>query len=83
MPQKQADLLDRAAMCERASQATTDPQERASLRVLRDLWTELAKRTPRLSNTELAKEIAVIEQLHAAALGTGHPAGLDTRRISS
>jgi hypothetical protein len=38
----QADLLDRAAECERSMEVATDPVRRHVLRRLRDVWINLA-----------------------------------------
>ena len=73
MPNKQSqgELFERAAKCQRAFEATTDAQDRATLRVLRDLWMNLANASLSMTEAEVAKEIAVIENVHAAAFGRG------------
>jgi hypothetical protein len=73
MPQKlkQAELFERAAKCHRASEATTDMHDRATLNTLRELWTKLANESMAMTDAELAHEVAALEQIHAAAFGRG------------
>ncbi len=69
MPLTQADLFERAAMCESASQNAVDEEQRLSLQKLRDLWIALANESPNMSEARVANEIAAIERIHAAAFG--------------
>jgi hypothetical protein len=69
VPLTQADLFDRAAMCELASKNAVDEEQRLSLQKLRDLWIALANESPSMSEERLANEVAAIERIHAAALG--------------
>jgi hypothetical protein len=69
--QKQAELFERAAKCHRASEATTDMHDRATLNILCELWTKLANESVGMTDAELAHEVAALEQIHAAAFGRG------------
>ena len=69
--QKQAELFERAAKCHRASEATTDIHNRATLGILCELWTKLANESVAMTDAELAHEVAALEQIHAAAFGRG------------
>jgi len=68
---RQADLFDRAAACERASQSAINLQQKLVLARLRDLWTAVANESPSMSDDELAQEITRMETISAAALGLG------------
>jgi hypothetical protein len=67
--QKQAELFERAAKCHRALEATTDIRDRASLKILCELWTKLANESMAMTDAELAQEVAAVEQIHAAVFG--------------
>jgi len=71
----QGDLFDRAADCQRAFDLASNPEEKCTLKVLRDLWTALANESLVLSHDQLAKEIAAIEDLQSKIVGldTGAP----------
>ena len=60
----------KASECERAADATTDPERWAVLTELRDLWISFAKETRFMTDADRAKEIAAIDVLHAAALAS-------------
>jgi hypothetical protein len=63
---RQADLFDRAEDCERAFGAAGDPEAKAALKILRDMWIALANESSGLSEASLAKEVAAIEELQSA-----------------
>lgn len=56
---------------QRAGQAAADPQQQLAFRLLRELWTSLANECLSMSDVLLAQEIAAMEKMHAAALGSG------------
>jgi hypothetical protein len=58
------DPWEKAADCERSAQAASDPQRRAVLEKLRDLWVALANQRDVMSQADLAKEVEVINQMH-------------------
>ena len=60
------DPWDKAAECERSIQATTDPQRRATLTYLRELWVALANQME-LGRPNWQGEAESIERLHADA----------------
>jgi hypothetical protein len=60
----------KASECERAADATTDPERWAVLTELRDLWISLANETSFMTDADRAEEIAAIDVLHAAALAS-------------
>jgi hypothetical protein len=64
--QRQADLFDRAEDCERAFSAAGDPEAKAALKILRDMWIALANESSGLSEDNLAREVAAIEELQSA-----------------
>ena len=64
---RQADLLQRAADCQRAIGKALDPREAVALGILRDMWTALARESSGLSGSSLAMEIAAIEELQSIA----------------
>jgi len=66
---RQADLFDRAEDCERAFSAAGDPEARAVLKILRDMWIALANESSGLSQASLAKEVAAVEELQSALVG--------------
>jgi hypothetical protein len=66
---RQADLFDRAEDCERAFSAAGDPEAKAALKILRDMWIALANESSGLSEASLAKEVAAIEELQSALVG--------------
>ena len=66
---RQADLFDRAEGCERAFGAEHDPDAKAALKILRDMWIALANESSGLSEVSLAKEVAAIEELQSAVAG--------------
>jgi hypothetical protein len=68
MPQQQADLFDRAAECEMASQSAISAHERFALRRVRELWTSLANRSPCMTDAQVSEAIAAIEKRKAAEL---------------
>jgi hypothetical protein len=68
---RRAELLERAAMCQAASEQAANEAQRFTFQNLRDLWTNLADEAPGMSETRLAGEISAIERIHAAAFGLG------------
>jgi hypothetical protein len=64
---RQAELLQRAADCQRAIDKALDPREAIALGILRDMWTALARESSGLSRSSLAMEIAAIEELQSVA----------------
>ena len=69
MPQQQADLFDRAAECEMASHNAMNAQQRLALRRVRELWADLANRSPGMTDAQVSEEIAAIEKRQATELG--------------
>jgi hypothetical protein len=67
---RQADLFERAALCERASQGAAEPEQQLVLRLLRDLWIGAANESPSMTDAQVAREIAAIEKLHARTFAT-------------
>ena len=63
---RQAYLFDKAESCERAFSATGDPEAKAALKILRDMWIALANESSGLSEDSLAREVAAIEELQSA-----------------
>jgi hypothetical protein len=61
-----ADLLDRAAQCERAMEvATDDPVRRHVLRRLRDVWINLANDDMGMSPQRLLEEMAELIKIQS------------------
>jgi hypothetical protein len=58
------DAWERASECERAAEATSDPDQWAVLMHIRDLWIALANEATLMSAEECTKETASIERLH-------------------
>ena len=58
------DPWQKASECELAVEAATDPQQRAILANLRDLWISLGNTRNFMSADELAKEIETVGRLH-------------------
>ncbi|HEY6259248.1 MAG TPA: hypothetical protein VIY51_26010 [Xanthobacteraceae bacterium] len=66
---RQADLFNRAQDCERALDAALDPQKKIALKILRDMWIALANESSGLSELDLAKQVAAIEELQSTVAG--------------
>ena len=66
---RQAGLFDKAADCERAMNAASDPWQKVSFKLLRDMWIALANESLSMTKPQLANEIAAIEEIQAAATG--------------
>jgi hypothetical protein len=64
-------LLGRAAECQRLMDLSADPRERATLQVLRDIWTMLGNQSESLSARQVSNEIAAIEEIESV-LATLH-----------
>jgi hypothetical protein len=67
---QQADLFERAAVCERAGQDAASPEQQLALRLLRDLWIAAANDSPSMTEADVAREIAVIEKIQARTFRT-------------
>ncbi len=66
---QQADLFDRAKDCERALNAAGDPEKKIAFRILRDMWIALANESSGLSEVDLARQVAAIEELQSTLAG--------------
>jgi hypothetical protein len=62
---RQADLFKRATDCERAFSAEVDPFRKNAFKILRDMWIALANESLGLSEPDLVREVAAIEELQA------------------
>jgi hypothetical protein len=60
---RQSELFDRAAECGRLIELETDEVKKTALGLLRQMWIALANESPSMTERELAKEIAAIEEL--------------------
>ena len=69
----QVDPLKKAAECERAIQGAMDPQHRAVLAHLRNLWIALGNEREFMSVDELANEAAAIDRLHSELVRSKQP----------
>lgn len=58
------DPWQKASECALAFEAATDPQQRAALANLRDLWISLGNAHNFMSADKLAKEIETVGRLH-------------------
>jgi hypothetical protein len=59
------DLLERAAVCDRALSVVDNPEYCAVLKKLRELWMELAEESPAVLKTVFADEIFILSRLQA------------------
>jgi hypothetical protein len=66
---RQAELFEKAADCERAMELATDPWQKITFKLLRDMWIALANESLSMSKLQLANEIAAIEEIQSAATG--------------
>jgi hypothetical protein len=66
----QADLLKAAAECDQLMQQETDCVTTTAFRLLRDMWTLLAKESSSMSPQQLAREVATIKKIQSR-LGKG------------
>ena len=57
--------MEKAADCERAAQATTDPRRRSILLKLESLWVTLANESAMMTLAELASEAERIGRVQA------------------
>ena len=60
----QVDPWAKAAECTRAAEATEDPERRAVLAQLRDLWIALGNDCDSMSADEVAREAEILARLH-------------------
>jgi hypothetical protein len=67
------DPWEKAADCERSMKAAADPEQRAILQKLRDLWMTLGNEKSFMTDAEVAKEIEVIGLIHAEMLPHDRP----------
>jgi hypothetical protein len=58
-----ADLLEKAAACDRALSAVTNPEHREALRHLQKLWKALAAERPAVVRAHFADEVLLLNQL--------------------
>jgi|HubBroStandDraft_6_1064221.scaffolds.fasta_scaffold3291592_1 hypothetical protein len=66
---RQAELFDKAADCERAMNTASEPWQKVTFRLLRDMWIALANESLSMTKPQLANEIAAIEEIQSAATG--------------
>jgi hypothetical protein len=59
----QASLFERAAECERLMDAASDPEDRETIKLFRDMWIMLANGSATMSANYMIKQIADIERL--------------------
>jgi hypothetical protein len=64
---RQAELFDKAADCERAMNMATDPWQKVTFKLLRDMWIALANESLSMTTPQLVNEIAAIEEIQSAA----------------
>jgi hypothetical protein len=57
------DPWEKAAECERAIKAATDPGQRTALTYLRELWIALGEQRDFISADDMAKEIEAVSRL--------------------
>jgi hypothetical protein len=65
------DPWERAAECERSRSTAVDPQRRAIMEKLRDLWIALANEKTLMTEADIAEEIEAISRIHAELAVTG------------
>jgi hypothetical protein len=70
---RQAELFDKAADCERAMNGASDPWQKVTFKLLRDMWIALANESLSMTKPQLANEIAAIEEIQSAATGAASP----------
>jgi hypothetical protein len=63
---RESELFDRAAECNRLIELETDDVKKTALGLLRQMWIALANESSSMTERELAKEIAAIEELQSA-----------------
>ena len=66
-----AEIFERAAACERASQSALDPQRKVTLALLREMWIALANELPYLCEATIREHVLAVEKIHAVALDQG------------
>jgi hypothetical protein len=71
---RQAELFDKAADCERGMNTVSDPWQKVTFRLLRDMWIALANESVSMTKPQLANEIAAIEEIQRAATGRARAA---------
>jgi hypothetical protein len=71
---RQAELFDKAAGCERAMNMASDPWQKVTFKLLRDMWIALANESLSMSTPQLVNEIAAIEEIQSAATGAAKAA---------
>ena len=71
---RQAELFDKAADCERAMSVASDPWQKVTFKLLRDMWIALANESLSMSTPQLTNEIAAIEEIQCAATGAANAA---------
>ena len=71
---RQAELFDKAADCERAMNVASDPWQKVTFKLLRDMWIALANESPSMTKPQLTNEIAAIEEIQSAATGAAKAA---------
>jgi hypothetical protein len=64
-------LLERAAGCDRALEIVINPEIRAALKQLREVWVELAEESPAVLREEFADEILLLSRLQAEIAAAG------------
>ena len=62
------DPWEKAADCERAMQATIDPQRQAILERLRNLWIGLGNKQSLVTEAKLAMEIETISRMQVSLM---------------
>ncbi len=64
-------LLERAAACDRTLEVVVNPEIRAALKQLREVWVELAEESPTVLREEFANEILLLSRLQAEIAAAG------------
>ena len=59
------DPWERATECQRSLKATSNPEQRAILEMLRNLWIALGNTKNLVIKAEISKEVETIDRIHA------------------